>query len=197
MQEKNFMLRGDQQDVADNEATIKEVYALCDELGAKFYYPKNKALVASVKTSAEKYQKAFDSWVYGQQQTEAEAMVTHARDFLDQAETLRADQKSELSRLRDRNAADAEIDDKLWKADAESTDQVRRGYARAGNFMLRGDQQDVADNEATIKEVDALCDELGAKSNDPKNKPWWHRLTSAEKYQKAFILGFTGNTMKA
>ncbi|MDZ7665708.1 MAG: hypothetical protein U5K27_10360 [Desulfotignum sp.] len=31
------MLRGDDKDVADNEATIKEaLHALCDELGAKF-----------------------------------------------------------------------------------------------------------------------------------------------------------------
>jgi len=97
-QEKNFMMRGEKKYQEENNATTSQIYALCDELSAKFNQQKNKDQVAAVKTSAEKYKKGFDAWValYDQQQTKADAMVANAQQFTKLCEDLRAGQKAKM-----------------------------------------------------------------------------------------------------
>jgi methyl-accepting chemotaxis protein len=191
-QEKNFMLRGgDVEYVEKVDRIAEDIDKQLDQTMDQLTDPTALELLGKLKKEAEDYKKSFKEYVeiYKQQRTQAEAMVTHARFFMDQAEALRTDQKSELARLRDGNAANTEIDDKMWKADAVNRliKLAQDMRVQEKNFMLRGDKQDVADNEATIKEVYALCDELGAKFEDQKNKALVASVkASAEKYKEAF-----------
>ncbi|NQU22249.1 MAG: PAS domain-containing protein, partial [Candidatus Nealsonbacteria bacterium] len=97
-QEKNFILRGDRKYVEENGATIKEIYALCDELTGKFTQQKNKDQIATVKKAAQAYKKGFDGWVSlaDQQKTQEEGMVTNAQEFTRLCEDFRAGQKTKM-----------------------------------------------------------------------------------------------------
>jgi methyl-accepting chemotaxis protein len=189
-EEKNFMLRGgDVKYVEKFDRIAEDIDKQLDQTMGQLTDPTALELLGKLKKEANDYKKNFKEYVEfsNQQGTQAEAMVTHARSFVDQAEALRADQKSELEKVK--QEADANEDDKLWKADAANRliKLAQDMRVQEKNFMLRGDKQDVADNEATIKEVYALCDELGAKFEDQKNKALVASVkASAEKYKEAF-----------
>jgi len=97
-QEKNFMLRGDKKYQTENDATMKSIYGLCDDLNTRFKDLKNKEQVASIRTAAEKYKDNFDGWIrlYDQQKAEEEAMVAAARDFGSGSDELRQGQKTKM-----------------------------------------------------------------------------------------------------
>jgi len=81
IREKNFMLRGDKKYQQDNDATMKDIFTLCDELSASFDQQNNKDEVAAVKKAAQDYKQGFDAWVdlYDRGKVQEEAMVAAAR----------------------------------------------------------------------------------------------------------------------
>ncbi|MGB2984475.1 MAG: methyl-accepting chemotaxis protein, partial [Phycisphaerae bacterium] len=99
IQEKNFMMRGDKKYQTENDATMKSIYGLCDDLNTRFMDPKNREQVATIRAAAEKYKENFDGWIsqYDQQKKEEEAMVAAARDFGSGSDELRQGQKEKMT----------------------------------------------------------------------------------------------------
>jgi len=97
-QEKNFILRSDKKYQKENDATMAEIYTLCDELTSKFNQQKNKDQVAKVKSAGQKYKENFDGWItlWDKQQVAEANMVTNARDFTGFCEDFRAGQKTKM-----------------------------------------------------------------------------------------------------
>jgi len=97
--EKNFMLRKDQQYVKEIDALLADVYNLCDSLDSRFTKQANKDQIAVIRTSTQKYKKAFDDWaaLNTQKNTEDDNMVAAGQALLKQCEDLRADQRAKMN----------------------------------------------------------------------------------------------------
>jgi len=91
-------MRGDKKYQTENDATMKSIYGLCDDLNTRFKDPKNKEQVARIRTAAEKYKANFDGWValWDKQQVQGAAMVAAARDFGQGSDELRQGQKEKM-----------------------------------------------------------------------------------------------------
>ncbi len=96
--EKNFMLRSDKDSLDKVESKFNETLVLCDDLNNRFKDQTNKNQLAKVKTAAQQYKTAFDSWVFANDKKliEDNVMVDSARTLEQECEALRADQKIKM-----------------------------------------------------------------------------------------------------
>ncbi|MDQ8203876.1 methyl-accepting chemotaxis protein [Pelagicoccus sp. SDUM812003] len=189
-EEKNFMLRGDKAFHTSFKEIVSKIKLQIDETSAQVDEADRQTLAQAKNTVAE-YEREFEEFVEltRRQALLEEAMLSDARAFEEQAETLRADQKGEYETLRDAGAGAAELDDKLWKADAANRLIKYAQDIRVDekNFMLRQDKAYLDAVESAISEVDALCVELSAKFDDQRNKRLVDSVRrSAANYDKGF-----------
>ena len=190
--DKNFILRGDKKYVTQNDATMAQIYALCDEMASKMKQQLNKDQVTKAKAASQAYQKAFHAWValWDRQQVEEKAMLDNARAFIKECETLRVDQKEKLRKdMADPDITNEEKLERIWKADsANSLIKLAQDCRRQEkNFIMRGDKQYQKENDATIEEIYKLCDELNGKFEQRSNKDQVAKIkASAQRYKKAF-----------
>jgi len=172
IQEKNFMLRHDKKHQEENNETMASIYKQIGETKAKFRDPADINTITAVKGQGETYKKNFDGWIdlYDQQQKNAEAMVTNAKAFVQECDAIREDQKAKL--VEDLDAAEAARGDRLWKADAANRliKWAKDCRTQEKNFIMREDKKYQQENDATMKEIYAQCDELAAKFNQQVNK---------------------------
>ncbi len=98
IQEMNFRIRSDRKYQEENQATMRQIVSLCEELAGKFAQQANKDLIAQVKLYAEKYQEGFGNWValWDQQTTAETRMVENAREFTKICEELGSVQKERM-----------------------------------------------------------------------------------------------------
>jgi len=189
IQEKNFMLRHDKKHQEENNETMASIYKQIGETKAKFRDPADINTITAVKGQGETYKKNFDGWIdlYDQQQKNAEAMVTNAKAFVQECDAIREDQKAKL--VEDLDAAEAARGDRLWKADAANRliKWAKDCRTQEKNFIMREDKKYQQENDATMKEIYAQCDELAAKFNQQVNKDQAAKVkSSAEAYKKNF-----------
>jgi len=95
-QEKDFMRTGDTTHQQAHDATIKKIYALCDQQLASARDQADKDALSTIKKSADAYKQAFDGWVdlYHQQEREGEAMAANAAEFVGVSKRVLQNQKA-------------------------------------------------------------------------------------------------------
>ncbi len=173
--EKNFIMRGDMKYVEQNSETIQNIYTQIDETKARFKDQADINTIEDVRTEIQNYEKAIKSWVdiYGQQKEYEETMVLTAREFSVECENIRADQKAKLTEeLADPNSTAAQLDDRLWKADAANRliKFVQDCRIQEKNFMMRGDKNYLQEIDEHINDIYVLCDEMNSRFNQQVNK---------------------------
>lgn len=189
--EKNFIIRGDMKYIEQNSEIIQNMYAQIDETKVRFRDPADINTIETVKTVMQDYEKAITSWVgiYGQQKEYEESMVLTAREFMAECENIRSDQKGKLAEeLADPNSTTAQIEERLWKADASNRliKSVQDCRVQEKNFMTRGDKKYIEEIDETMRSIYSLCDEMDSRFNQQLNKDQITRVkTSGQNYKMA------------
>jgi len=120
LNEKNFMLRKQQEDASKQSETIKTLLGGAKELRELFTDQAGRDQIDEIIDKVEQYDKAFDTYV--DLETERtrlfKIMGAAAGSALKEIDDLATGQKTQLSELRAQNAARALVDDKLAKADS-------------------------------------------------------------------------------
>ena len=194
IQEKNFIMRGDTKYQEENDETMGAIYKQADETKARFRDPADINTITEVKAKGETYKKSFDGWItlYDQQQEREKAMVDNAHAFVAECDAIRTDQKAKLA--EDLQAAEDARADRLWKADSANRliKLAQDCRIQEKNFIMREDKKYQQENDATMKEIYAQCDELAAKFNQQENKDQAAKVkSSAEVYKENFDVWIT------
>ena len=189
IEQKNYM--AEKQDVyAEKVANvIAEIDAAAIELEAKMKDAGDKEDVLAAKDAAASYHRSFQNWVNmsKQQDLQYKNLLAKANEAIKQCESLRADQKSQLTQKQEEGAAF--VADKLYKADSANRLIKTAANARLAqkNYMAELDQKYADEEDKYIKEIVGLCDELIAAMKQQVNK---EQVTAAkhagESYDKNF-----------
>jgi methyl-accepting chemotaxis protein len=83
MTRRDFMHTHEQKFLDANAEVMAEIYALCDQLEARFNSEQNRRLVQQVRESGKQYQAALNRWakLEGQKQEEYKQLVAAAKGF--------------------------------------------------------------------------------------------------------------------
>ena len=186
IQEKNYMLRNDLSHIENNQNLIKSILTLCDDLFNKMSQESNKKQVSHAKQAAINYSKAFDEYIkaFETQNQQQLLMITQARDLMSECQAMRQDQKQKLSNeLKSDIVASQPIKDRIWKADGTNRliKLVQDCRITEKNYLVRGEEKALKNNEATRLDIVKLCDELYNRYNDPKNKSQIDRIRQLAK----------------
>ena len=198
-QEKNFMLRSDENSKNAHAALMKNIYDQVELTRIKFSQQVNIDQIIEIKSQTEKYEKAFASWMdlHDQQLKLEQVMVSNARDFMVECENIRQDQKTKLA--QEQNDTVEVRTDRLWKADSANrlikfALEMRRDEK---NYMLRSDKESKAKVGSVFNDAISLCDELNSSFKDQANKNQLAKVkTAAQQYKTAFDSWVTANENK-
>ncbi len=188
-QEKNFMLRKDENSKKEQAKLVKDMYAQIETTRAKFKNQVNIDQIDKVKEETEKYEKSFASWMRlnEQQQKLEQDLLTNAQELIKECEQMRKDQKDKL--VQNQNDVETARVDRLWKADAANRLIKLAQDCRINekNFMLRNDTKYIIELESAFKEINTLAAEMIDRFNDTVNKEQAQRaIQAAAAYKKAF-----------
>lgn len=117
IQEKNYILRGDPVYAKKVSDLIQEIRTLIADTRSRFLLQEDVEQIEAVKSIVDRYDNAFHSYVEleNQKKSALKEMRKAGQNALDQAESIRSDQKTQLKKIQaDR---DAFLDDRLKKAD--------------------------------------------------------------------------------
>jgi methyl-accepting chemotaxis protein len=190
--EKNFIIRGDMKYIEQNSETIQKMYTQIDETKAKFKDLADINGIEDVRSEMQNYDKALKSWVdiYGQQKGHEEEMLLSAREFVTECANIRADQKAKLAEeLADPSSTSAQLEDRLWKADAANrlVKFAQDCRIQEKNFIMRGDKKYQQENDETMRDIYALCNEMDSRFNQQINKDQIVKVkNSGMKYKEAY-----------
>ncbi len=203
-QEKNFMLRGDKQYIDAVQKKIIEVQNQANITRDKFKDPKNKGQMGEVLANAADYQKAFALYVdlHTKMQAADGTMVKTARAAEKIAAEIQREQKEQYRELRDGNASNEQLDDKLTKAGEADTIikwilQCRR---QEKNFLLRGDKKYADRVAGHVKDILDLTRDLKSRFAQDRNKEQAdHIIAAVLAYQSAFdnVVAFREKQLQA
>jgi len=190
-QEKNFIIRGDKKYadmVAEQVAAIKKQ---AGETKEKFKDPANKQQMDEVTAATGRYEKAFGEYVAFAEKSEvADAnMVKNARELIAVAEAMRQEQKAEYGALREANAKDAQLDDKLTKADDANRiiKWALESRRQEKNFVIRGDKMYVDRVHKCVEDIVNLARDMKSRFNQAKNQQQSDQMiASVQGYKAAF-----------
>ncbi|MCE5252487.1 methyl-accepting chemotaxis protein [bacterium] len=97
-QEKNYILRGDQQSIDSVNKTVTDLLNLCNDLKVRFKDSANDQQADKVISAVGEYYKDFNTYIslVQNQKKEEEGMVASARELQEKAGELRQDQKASM-----------------------------------------------------------------------------------------------------
>lgn len=190
--EKNYILRHDRQHADDALAKLDEMKKQAKETKTKFKQDVNKIQMDDVLAALDDYDRAFHNYfdIEVKQKEQEANMVRDARELENIAIELRQDQKKEYSRLRARNASEAELNDKLTKSDDANRMikwmlECRRDEK---NFILRDNIESSQQVIQSIKNIINQAIDLKSRFSKKENQEMADKIiVSAEEYQKAFF----------
>ncbi|WP_212637578.1 methyl-accepting chemotaxis protein [Desulfocicer vacuolatum] len=190
--EKNYILRQDQQHSDDVLAKLEEMRKQVRETKTKFTQDVNKIQMDDVATAVDDYANSFYEYLDIEvKQKEQEAnMVRVARELEKIAIALRQNEKKEYTQLRTQNANEADLDDKLNKADAANRMIKWMLECRQDekNFILRNDIVSSQQVTKNIKKIINQANDLKNHFTKEENKKMAQQIiVDAESYQKAFL----------
>ena len=189
LEQKNFMAERDDAYAEKVATVIAEIDEAAVGLEAKMKDARDKADVLAARNAASKYHQSFQNWVTmsKQQDLQYKNMLTKANEAIQQSESLRADQKTQLAKAQ--SDGDAFVADKLYKADSANRLIENAANARLAqkNYMAELDQKYADEEDRYVKEIVGLCDELIAAMKQQANKD---QVTAAKRaglsYDKNF-----------
>ena len=190
--EKNYILRHDQQYSDDVLDKLEEMRKQARKTKKKFTQDVNKTQMEDVAAAIDDYGNAFYGYLDIEvKQKEQEAnMVRVAHELEKIAIALRQNEKKEYSQLRTQNASEADLNDKLDKADAANRMIKWMLECRQDekNFILRNDivssQQVIKNMENIINQANTFKNHFNKKENREMVE---QIIVNAEKYQEAFL----------
>jgi len=172
-QEKNFIMRQDQQYVKAVGEFIGEIVDLATQIRAKFKEQANKDIADKVISATQVYQRGFNAYVVlrAKQKAADDKMVESARNLLACAEEMRSDQKAQLAGLIEAGADAGIVKDKLTKADdSNRVIKLALGARRQEkNFMLRSDQEYAEKVRGHVDQVISLASDMKSRFKQQKN----------------------------
>jgi len=191
-QEKNFIIRKDVQYVAKVKESVEVIYSQAQETKGKFNQKFNKDQMDDVVKQVKAYERAFEQYAdFENQKNEAMGnMRQAAREALEQAEAIRADQKTQLANIRKQaRTTDAMIDDKLNKADGAN--RIIKLFLEARKsekeFIISQEEKYLKASTEETGTVIGHAKNLTKSFRNDKNIQQGERLQSAlGNYQKAF-----------
>ena len=97
-QEKDFMLQGDKKYQEENNRTMQEIYAKCDQLTKLCEAEKDKRAINSIEEAAKEYKIAFDGWIslWQEQQNNSKVMAQAAGKFVDNCKSFRTNEQETM-----------------------------------------------------------------------------------------------------
>lgn len=117
IEEKNYILRGDPVYAKKVTDKIQEIRSQIQETRSRFLMKEDVEQIETVKQIVEQYDEAFQSYVRleDQKKSALQEMRSAGQNALNQAESIRSDQKSQLKKIQANR--DDFLDDRLAKAD--------------------------------------------------------------------------------
>ncbi|MDY7001971.1 MAG: methyl-accepting chemotaxis protein, partial [Thermodesulfobacteriota bacterium] len=193
-QEKNFIIRKDPQYIAKVKESVEKIYSQAAETKEKFNQKLNKDQMDDVVKNVKTYEEAFVQ--YAKFETQKNEAMTNMRraagNALEQAEAIRADQKTQLANIRKQaRTTDAMIDDKLNKADGANRIIKLFLDARKSEkeFIISQEDKYLKTSTEETETVMAQAKSLTKSFRHDKNIQQGEKLQSAlEDYQKAFAM---------
>jgi two-component system sensor histidine kinase/response regulator len=117
IEEKNYILRGDPVYAKKVSDKIQGIRAQIQETRSRFLMKEDVEQIEKVKSIVDQYDDAFQSYVRleDQKKSALKEMREAGQNALNQAESIRSDQKSQLKKIQ--SDRDTFLDDRLSKAD--------------------------------------------------------------------------------
>ncbi len=192
--EKDYVVRGDMKYIQKHGDVVKTMLASLAKLRASHAKQADWDYVDRIRAATEGYQKAVLAYVAAKkannEQLAAELypqMSKWSGEIMTPCNEYIAVQTSKLA--SDRAAADALVNDRLWKADVADAMIRQSLFCRRNekNFMLRGDQEYAEKFAVCAKDVETSVAELTAKVTDQAIKDQIEAsLAKARAYQAGF-----------
>jgi len=188
-QEKNFIMRGDKKYVDEVQKQVAEIRKQANETMGKFKDPLNRQQMDEVLTTVGQYEKAFFLYVEDKKKVDdADAkMVKAARDLMAISDTIREEQKIELTESQARG--DAQVEDKLTKADDANRiiKLALESRRQEKNYIIRKEDKYAGEVKARVEEIINLAKDMKSRFNQAKNKEQTDSIiASAQAYSSAF-----------
>ncbi|NVM22399.1 MAG: methyl-accepting chemotaxis protein, partial [Desulfobacterales bacterium] len=196
-QEKNFIIRGGKEYIDKVAKEIAAIRKQANETRGKFKDTANKRQMDEVLSATDGYEKGFALLVdLTEKQAAADKkMVQAARAFLKTTGEIRQEQKADYKKLRNENAAEAKLDDKLTKSD--DADQLIKWALEARrqekNFIIRGEKEYVDKVARRVEDILNLAMDMRSRFRQAKNRAQADRvISSAKEYKAGFdeVVGF-------
>ena len=190
-QEKNFIIRGDQKYVDKVEEQVEAIRKQADEAKGKFKDPLNKEQMDEVLVAVGRYEKGFANYVglVNKQEAADARMVKTAREVIEVANVVRQEQKAEYVDLREANAADVKLDDKLTKADDANRiiKWALEARRQEKNFIMRGDKKYADNVDRCVADIINLAKDMKSRFRQAKNQQQADEvIASTQNYKAAF-----------
>ena len=170
--QRDYKLTSDEKHSKELAQAVADIESSSQELIQRFNDKANKDQAKAVADAARQYGDRFGEWVTcdKKQQDAYAALVRNAGEFVTACEELRADQKSQLSKVQQENAAF--LADKLWKADSASEVLELLSSARIAqkNYMAEKDPKYVEEFDGKVTSLRSLSEKLSAAMNQQANK---------------------------
>ena len=192
IQEKNFMLRGEDEALEKHAATLKQLFDQATATSDKFSEQANKDQMSAAASAVKDYQKAFERYVELEHGKKADMgrMRDSATTAMELAENMRSEQKAQFSSLLASGAAlPDELESKLAKADEANRIIKMLLDARKNEkeFIISGDTAYRDANKRDMASIMELTADLRTRLTDQANLDLLARTTSAlQGYQAGF-----------
>ncbi len=181
-QEKNFILRGDQEYIESVNEIISSLINQAKETRNKFDQEINKNQMDIIVSEAEEYIAAFNEYVKVEKDKAKlmEEMRSRARDVIKIYEEIRIDQKEQLSTIHNlqkegsfavHKESQLKLEDKRVKADDANRMikwflEVRKNEKE---FIISGEQEYLDSVKDLMQKINALSNNLEQRLKEPKN----------------------------
>ncbi len=173
-QEKNFILRGDSEYIEKVAAIITNVKEQAAATRVKFKDPVNQKQMDDILAAINKYEKAFNLYVdlHEEGKLADGKMVAAARAVQAQAEEILKEQMADYLKLREANAADSLLDDKLTKR--ANANQIIKWILECRrhekNYQLRDDLEYKEKVDEVATDVINLARNMRSRFNQAHNQ---------------------------
>jgi methyl-accepting chemotaxis protein len=192
--EKNFMIRGDKKYHDQVHETVAKFIETSEGIKPKIGDPVDMDTLVKAEGLISDYKGNVDTWVklhYAALQSEEELMEA-AQKFIEQANTMRMEQKAQFVEVRAKAAA--ATDDKLWKADAANriVKWVLQARRAEKNYITKKDPQYLQKVHDDVSRIVELAQEMKDKFAQEVNKAQAAEIIAAAKEYSEHFDAFVG-----
>nr|WP_018125270.1 methyl-accepting chemotaxis protein [Desulfovibrio oxyclinae] len=192
VQEKNYMLRGDEQSLEKHEAVLRQIMSQTAETMDKMKSQAHKDQVARVEAGGEKYRKEFQRYVELADRKDAamQRMRANARDALASTDRFRAEQQRTLDRILASGMGAGTIAEQA-RTKADDSDRMIEWFLEARKnekeYIISGERKYLDDNLAAVDGLLAMAEDLRKQASDDEARAMVDEVyTSLSNYKEDF-----------